>query len=93
MNNVFQFYQTLLWLVVSIRTIHAFSASSSKIKKKIVLPKAELINRRKSPALWREDSQPIRIEDEKKLSPLPVRMPEVMAPVSFWIDWFLVSTL
>ena len=54
--------------------------SSSPIQKKKTLPQAELINRRKSPALWREDLQPLCTREKNKSSPLPIRPPEVMAP-------------
>ncbi len=70
----------LITLLTCESCINAFSVSSSNpIKKKKTLPQSELINRRKSPALWREDLQPLCTR-EKKVSPLPLRPPEVMAP-------------
>lgn len=54
----------------------AFSTPTpSKLEKK--LPQSELINRRKSPALWREDLNPIKNNVNSRL---PLRPPEVMAP-------------
>ncbi len=67
----------ILLLILSSSIIQA--AAFSKI-----LPRDELINRRKSPALWREELKPINIDtrrgDGQQQNPLPLRPPEVMAP-------------
>ena len=60
-----------------------------KKKKKKPLPEAELVNRRKSPALWRDDLTLITTEDpidstnlnsQSQVYPGPQSRPEVMAP-------------
>ena len=66
-------------LISSCSCVHAFSNPSSKVKATI-LPQSELINRRKSPALWREDLKPLTSDDNLRSNVLPKRPPEVMAP-------------
>jgi len=67
----------------------AFSAPKSQVTKakkpKKSLDQEQLINRRKSPALWREDltlftDKNVITKQDSSLLPLPCRPPEVMAP-------------
>jgi U32 family peptidase len=64
-------------------------ASSLVTIQGLSLPPQELVNRRKSPALWRYDLSPNVDHDdvptqEKPALPLMKRPPEVMAPVGGW---------
>lgn len=87
---VVMIYHLWLFILISSTTItkrtstsSAFSIPSSQTNKAKILPQSELINRRKSPALWREEEDSKQNKNAKnsiKVPPLPIRPPEVMAP-------------
>ena len=79
--NLNCYLKRLLALLSCISAVDSFSISSSQTPRntKKTLPKDELINRRKSPALWRDDLKPL-ITSDNESTHLPLRPPEVMAP-------------
>ncbi len=75
------------WLLISVIwcLLQGRTSAFSTVNKKS-LPEAELVNRRKSPALWREDETLRKSDEMLNIAPkietsiLPRRPPEVMAP-------------
>jgi len=75
-------WKTLLWyLLTSVWLKNASVSALATPAKQTKLPATELVNRRKSPALWRNDLQPE--QDESSFTSL-TRKPEVMAPAGGW---------
>ena len=71
------------WLLLSATLSIVLLFGLTRPSHGLALPEQELINRRKSPALWREDLYDNQYEKSKV--PLKVnRPPEVMAPVGGW---------
>lgn len=69
----------LLWSASQPWTSHLFSVAG------LAVPKSEFVNRRKSPALWREDLQNKELDQDPVYDRgLLTKPPEVMSPVGGW---------